>query len=53
VLVFVRLRGCARASGVPIDAPFAHVISFRGKLIERWHAFADRDEALEAVGLRE
>jgi ketosteroid isomerase-like protein len=51
VLAFVRLRGRARTSGVPIDAPFAHVATFRGSQIVHWHAYAHRDEALAAVGL--
>lgn len=53
VLAFVRLRGRARRSGVPIDAPFAHVATFRGTEITRWRAFARREEALQSVGLRE
>jgi ketosteroid isomerase-like protein len=51
VLAFVRLRGRARASGVPIDAPFAHVATFGGSQIVHWHAYAHRNEALAAVGL--
>ena len=51
VLAFVRLRGRARTSGVPIDAPFAHVATFRGSQIVHWRAYAHRDEALAAVGL--
>jgi len=51
VLALVRLRGRARASGVPIDAPFAHVATFDGSQIVHWHAYAHRDEALEAIGL--
>jgi ketosteroid isomerase-like protein len=53
VLAFVRLRGRARRSGVPIDECFAHVATFRGSEIIHWHAYARRDEALEAVGLRD
>jgi ketosteroid isomerase-like protein len=53
VLSFVRLRGRARRSGVPIDASFAHVATFRGSEITHWRAYAHREEALEAVGLRE
>jgi ketosteroid isomerase-like protein len=53
VVALVRLRGRGRGSGVPVDAPFAHVVTFRGEQIARWHAYAHRDEALEAVGLRE
>jgi ketosteroid isomerase-like protein len=51
VVAFVRLRGRARASGVPIDAPVAHVVTFRGDLIARLEVLADRDEALRSVGL--
>jgi ketosteroid isomerase-like protein len=53
VVAFVRLRGRARGSGVPIDAPFAHVATFRGAQITRWRAYARREEALEAEGLRD
>ncbi len=53
VLAFVRLRGRARRSGVPIDEWFAHIATFRGSEIIHWHAYARRAEALEAVGLRE
>ena len=50
---FVRLRGRARRSGVPIDAPFAHVATFRGSEIIHWRAYARREEALQALGLQE
>jgi ketosteroid isomerase-like protein len=53
VLAFVRLRGRARRSGVPIDQRFGHVATFSGSEITHWHAYARREEALEAVGLRE
>jgi ketosteroid isomerase-like protein len=53
VLAFVRLRGRARRSGVPIDESFAHLATFRGSEIAHWQAYARRDEALEAAGLRE
>jgi ketosteroid isomerase-like protein len=53
VLAFVRLRGRARRSGVPIDASFAHVATFRGSEITHWRAYAHRKEALHAVGLPE
>lgn len=53
VLAFVRLRGRARRSGVPIDECFAHVATFRGSEIVHWQAYARREEALEAVGLHE
>ncbi len=53
IVVFVRLSGRARESGVPVDGPFAHVFRFRGEQVDRWHTYADRREALEAVGLGE
>jgi ketosteroid isomerase-like protein len=52
VLAFVRLQGRARGSSVPIDAPFAHVVTFRGDKVAAWHAYAHRDDALAAVGLQ-
>jgi hypothetical protein len=30
--------------------PLAHVFRFRGAQVDQWHAYADRREALEAVG---
>jgi ketosteroid isomerase-like protein len=51
IVVFVRLRGRARMSGVPFDDPYAHVVTFRGQQIARWHAYSDRREALKAAGL--
>jgi ketosteroid isomerase-like protein len=53
VLAFVRLRGRSRRSGVPVDASFAHVATFRRSEITHWRAYAHREEALEAVGLRD
>jgi ketosteroid isomerase-like protein len=53
VLAFVRLRGRAKQSGVPIDAPFAHVATFRGTRITHWRAYARREEALQSLGLAE
>jgi ketosteroid isomerase-like protein len=51
VVVFVRLSGVAKGSGVPVELPLAHLFRFRGKQVDRWHAYADRAEALKAVGL--
>jgi ketosteroid isomerase-like protein len=53
VVVVVRLTGRARGSGVPVELPLAHVFRFRGELVDQWHAYPDRDEALKAVGLEE
>jgi ketosteroid isomerase-like protein len=38
VVVFVRLSGRARGSGVPVEFPLAHVFRFRGAQVDRWHA---------------
>jgi ketosteroid isomerase-like protein len=51
IVVFVRLSGRARGSGVPFDDPYAHVVGFRGQQIALFHAYSDRREALNAVGL--
>ena len=53
VVVFVRLSGRARGSGVPVEFPLAHVFRFRGELVDQWHAYPDRHAALKAVGLEE
>ncbi|HTU80191.1 MAG TPA: nuclear transport factor 2 family protein [Solirubrobacteraceae bacterium] len=53
VVVYVRLRGHAKVSGVPFDDPYAYVARFRGEQIDLWHAYSDRTEALKAVGLEE
>lgn len=53
VVVFVRLIGRARGSGIPVEFPLAHVFRFRGELVDQWHAYPDRHAALEAVGLAE
>jgi len=53
IVVFVRLSGRARGSGVPVEFPLAHVFRFRGNLVDQWHAYPDRHKALKAVGLEE
>jgi ketosteroid isomerase-like protein len=53
VVAFVRLSGRAKSSGVPVDDPFAHVFRFRGRQVDRWQTYADREQALKAVGLAE
>jgi ketosteroid isomerase-like protein len=52
VVVFVRLSGVAKGSGVPVELPLAHLFRFRGKQVDRWHAYADRADALKAAGLK-
>ena len=53
ILAFVRFRGRAHGSGIPLDLPLAHLWTFRGDLAVEQRVYLDREEALEAVGLRE
>jgi len=63
VLAFVRASATGRASGITAGAgvlsatgrgiPSANVYDFAGGKIRRIRVFLDRQEALEAVGLRE
>ena len=53
VVVPTRQRGRGTGSGVPIDALDFVVWTFRGRAVIRLDFFADRAEALEAVGLSE
>jgi ketosteroid isomerase-like protein len=53
VLVSVRQRGVARISGIPTDAHYFTLWSFRGSKVIRIENFQERDEALEAAGLSE
>jgi ketosteroid isomerase-like protein len=43
----------ARGSGIETEVPVAIVASFREGLITQLKDYGDKDEALEAVGLRE
>jgi ketosteroid isomerase-like protein len=51
VLVFVRFRGRAHESGVPIEFALAHLHTFRGDQVAQLQVYTDRREALDAVGL--
>jgi ketosteroid isomerase-like protein len=53
VLVDVRQRGAGRASGVPTEAGYFTLWSFRGRKVIRIESFGERSEALEAAGLSE
>jgi ketosteroid isomerase-like protein len=53
VLTFMLITATGRASGIPQDARTANVYDFDGGKIERIRIFVDRQEALEAAGLRE
>ena len=53
VLVFVRLTGSGATSGAGFEIRIAHLWTLRDGRIVRGEGYADRAEALEAVGLRE
>jgi len=53
VLVYARHRGTGRDSGLPFDQELGDVLTLRDGRIVQWLAYWNRDEALEAVGLRE
>jgi ketosteroid isomerase-like protein len=52
VVVFFRLRGIARGSGVPVDERVTTVFRLRNGLLHRMVVYRDREEALEAAGLQ-
>jgi ketosteroid isomerase-like protein len=51
VLALGRIRGGGRGSGAAIDARAGWVARFRDGLVTSFHTYADRAEALQAVGL--
>jgi ketosteroid isomerase-like protein len=53
VVVFFRLVGTARASGVPVDESVTTLFRLRKGRLHRMVVYRDRDEALEAAGLRQ
>jgi ketosteroid isomerase-like protein len=53
VFVLGRLRGRGKASGVPVDQPYAAILDFRGDRIWRNRVYLDRAEGLRAAGLSE
>jgi len=53
VVVVVRLSGVAKASRVPTELRSFHVHTLRDGRIARVLIFLDRQQALEAAGLRE
>jgi ketosteroid isomerase-like protein len=52
VVVLFRLRGTARASGVSVDEHVTTLFRLRKGRLYRMVVFRNRDEALEAAGLR-
>jgi ketosteroid isomerase-like protein len=53
VLVFSHERGRGRGSGAIVDQDDFHLVTLRDGEIVHWKLFLDRDQALEAAGLRE
>ena len=53
VLAFVRPTGRGRASGAEFDIRIAHLWTLCDGVVVRGEGYGDRDEALEAAGLRE
>ena len=53
VLVHVRGSGKGRGSGAPGELSFFHVFEFGDGKVRRLWGYASKEEALEAVGLRE
>jgi ketosteroid isomerase-like protein len=53
VLALGRINGRGRESGAEFNARAGWVARFRDGQVTDFHTYADRDEALEAVGLRE
>jgi ketosteroid isomerase-like protein len=53
VVVFVRVSGTAKQSEAGLAISAAHVVTLRDGRIARTDVLLDRDEALEAAGLRE
>ncbi len=53
VLVFVRTWARGRESGAQTEIHAAHVVTLRDGKVWRHRTYVDRNEALEAVGLRE
>jgi ketosteroid isomerase-like protein len=52
VVVFFRLRGTARVSGVPLEERVTTVFQLREGRLYRMVVFRNRDEALKAAGLK-
>jgi ketosteroid isomerase-like protein len=53
VVVIGRMHGRGRTSGAPVDLRWAIVVAFSKGRIVRLDNYAEKDQALEAVGLSE
>ena len=53
MLAFVRVSATGRESGIEVEISVAHELTIRDGLLVRFKVYGDRDQALEAAGLRE
>ena len=53
VFVWVRFTGHAAEGNLPLEMELAHVVTLEDGKVRRLEEYMDREEALEAVGLRE
>src|SRR5439155_20455531 len=53
MLVFLRATMSGRTTGIGADLPLTNIYDLAGGKIRRVQVFADRNQALEAAGLRE
>jgi len=53
VIAMLHLTGRGSESGIEMDETDAHLFAFRDGRVISWRNFADRSQALEAVGLSE
>jgi ketosteroid isomerase-like protein len=53
VLLFTRVRGHGSHTGIPLDVQIAQLVTIQGGKVVRVKVFPDRDEALQAAGLKE
>ena len=53
VVGILRQRGRAKSTGLPIDMQYGQVVTLRDGKQVRMEMYADPDEALQAVGLRD
>ena len=52
VLVFVRVSATGRESGAQVETRVAHEFTIRDDMVVRFKVYGNRDQALEAAGLR-
>jgi ketosteroid isomerase-like protein len=52
-VVPIRIHGRGKASGVTVDVPYAQVAKLRGGKVVEVQDYSTKEEALQAVGLRD